>query len=123
MLSVCLLDGFVKSVFWFPYTCYTVLNMTKLTRDDVLKLARLSRLKLTEAEILRFTKEITAILEYVAQLQRIDLKDYQPTTQVTGLVNVMRADAIIDYGTTPQELLQNAPAVEKHHFKVKRMLG
>ena len=95
---------------------------TILTRDDVLKLARLSRLQLTDDEVDRFTTEIGSILHYVEQLQSVDLQDYEPTSQVTGLTNVMRADEVKDYGATPTELLKNAPATERGHFKVKRVI-
>lgn len=96
--------------------------MANLTRDDVLKLAGLSRLHLTEPEIEQFTAEISAILGYVEQLQAVDLKGVKPTNQVTGLTNVMRRDELLDYGATPKELLKNAPAIQDGHIKVKRML-
>lgn len=96
--------------------------MAKLLREDVLKLARLARLHITDEEIDRFADEISAILGYVEQLQSVDVKDLPPTNQVTGLTNVMRPDEVIDYGATPEELLKNAPATESGHIKVKRML-
>ncbi len=97
--------------------------MAKLTREDVLKLARLARLTLTDDEIDEFTDEISAILQYAEQLQNVDVEGTAPTYQVTGLTNVMRQDKIKDYGYTPAELLQNAPEVEEDHIKVKRMVG
>lgn len=97
--------------------------MAKLSRDDVLKLARLSRLRLTEEEIAQFQTEISDILGYVEQLSSVDTKGLDPTSQVTGLTNVMRKDEIIDYGTSTEELLKNAPATDKNQFKVKRVLG
>ncbi len=96
--------------------------MSKLTRDDVLKLARLSRLQLTDEEIDQFGAEISALLEYVTQLHEVNLEGIEPTYQVTGLKNVMRPDEVMDYGPDQQALLQNAPATEKGHFKVKRMV-
>ncbi len=96
--------------------------MATLSREDVLKLARLARLRLTDDEVDQFTKEISAILEYINQLQSVDLTGVEPTYQVTGLKNVMRPDEVIDYGASPEELLKNAPATEKEHFKVKRMV-
>ena len=66
--------------------------------------------------------DISAILGYVEQLQKVDLKGVEPTYQVTGLKNVMRPDVIKDYGVSPEALLKNAPATEKGHIKVKRML-
>lgn len=97
--------------------------MAKLSKDDVLKLARLSRLRLTDDEIEQFAAEISEILGYVEQLSAVDTTGLEPTSQVTGLTNVMREDEIKDYGTSPQELMKNAPAVEKDQFKVKRVLG
>jgi aspartyl-tRNA(Asn)/glutamyl-tRNA(Gln) amidotransferase subunit C len=97
--------------------------MAKLTRDDILKLAQLSRLSITDEEVTQFEKEITAILDYVEQLQKVDLEGIEPTYQVTGLKDVTRPDVVKDYGPTPNDLLQNAPATENGQIKVKRMVG
>ncbi len=97
--------------------------MAKLTPQDVLKLARLAKLQLTEEELLRFPDELSAILEYVEQLSKVDTTGLEPTSQVTGLTNVMREDEVIDYQAKPDDLLKNAPATEKHQIKVKRVLG
>ncbi|MBI2588713.1 Asp-tRNA(Asn)/Glu-tRNA(Gln) amidotransferase subunit GatC [Candidatus Saccharibacteria bacterium] len=96
--------------------------MGKLTRDAVLKLAHLSRLKLTEAEIESFRTELAEILDYVKQLDKADTKGLEPTYQVTGLKNVMREDKTKDYQAKPADLLKGAPAVEKNQFKVGRVL-
>lgn len=97
--------------------------MAKLSTDDVLKLARLSRLRLSDDEVAAFQAEISEILGYVEQLSGVDTKGLEPTSQVTGLTNVMRKDEVIDYGTSQEALLKNAPALEKKQFKVKRVLG
>lgn len=96
--------------------------MSKLTQDQVLKLAHLSRLKLTEEEIERFRIELSEILSYVEQLNKADTGGLQPTYQVTGLKNVMRDDKVVDYQAKPKDLLRGAPAVENNQFKVKRVL-
>ncbi|MBP7806900.1 Asp-tRNA(Asn)/Glu-tRNA(Gln) amidotransferase subunit GatC [Candidatus Saccharibacteria bacterium] len=96
--------------------------MSKITRDDVLKLAKLSRLTLTDNEVEQFAAEMSAILQYVEQLQSADVKGLEPTYQVTGLKNVMRPDEEKSYGPDAAALLKNAPATEKAHFKVKRMI-
>ncbi len=97
--------------------------MSKLTRDDVLKLAALSKLRLSEAEIEKFRTELTEILDYVEVLDKVDTKGLEPTYQVTGLTNVTRADKTKSYFAKPAVLLKNAPALEKNQFKVKRVLG
>lgn len=96
--------------------------MAKLTREKVLELAQLSRLHLTDDEIEKFRVEIEAILNYVEQLQSVNLDNLSPTSQVTGLINVMRPDEIIDYGVNPKELLKNLPHTEADQIKVRRML-
>jgi aspartyl-tRNA(Asn)/glutamyl-tRNA(Gln) amidotransferase subunit C len=96
--------------------------MSKLSRDDVLKLARLSRLKLSDEEVEKFRGELSDILEYVEVLNNVDTSGLEPTSQVTGLKNVMRKDEIRDYGYKTEDLLKNAPAVKDNQFKVRRVL-
>lgn len=97
--------------------------MADLTRDDVLKLARLARLTITDEEAEKYRTELSEILKYVEQLQNADVEGLEPTSQVTGLKNVMREDEIVDYGVTPDDLLRVAPQKDGRHVKVKRMIG
>jgi len=96
--------------------------MSKLSRDDVLKLAVLSKLRLSDEEIEKLRVELSEILDYVELLDKVDVAGLQPTYQVTGLKNVMRTDEIKDYGYQTADLLKNAPAVQDGQFKVKRVL-
>lgn len=96
--------------------------MTKLTRDDVLKLAQLARLELTDAEIDEFAGELTDILQYVEKLQAVDTEGLEPTNQVSGLTNVMRDDEVRDYGYKTSDLLKNVPEVKDDQIKAKRMI-
>lgn len=97
--------------------------MTELTREDVLKLARLARLDLTDEEVEAFRKEMSAILDYVAQLNDADVSGLDPTSQVTGLKNVMRQDEVVDYGVSPDDLLRIVPKTQNGQIKVNRMIG
>jgi aspartyl-tRNA(Asn)/glutamyl-tRNA(Gln) amidotransferase subunit C len=97
--------------------------MSKLTRDDVLKLARLARLQLTDEEVAEFSEELSEILQYVEQLGGVDVAGLQPTNQITGLTNVTRPDEVEGYGYEPSELLKNLPAAEDKQIKVNRMIG
>ncbi len=97
--------------------------MVKLSRADILKLARLARLDLSEDEIVEYGTELSEILQYVEQLQAVDVTGLIPTQQVTGLVNVEREDEIVDYGYTPADLLANVPQVQAGQIKVRRMIG
>lgn len=96
--------------------------MARLSYDDVLKLARLARLELSTTEVDEYIAELNEILEYVEQLQSVETEGLKPTNQVTGLVNVMREDAPIDYGYKPAELLKNVPNVLNDQIMVKRMV-
>jgi len=96
--------------------------MSKLSRDDVLKLAALSKLRLSDQEIEKLREELSEILSYVETLDQVDVKGLEPTYQVTGLKNVYRPDEIKDYGYKTEDLLKNAPAVQDNQFKVKRVL-
>lgn len=101
---------------------YSNTNMADLTREDVLKLARLARLTITDQEVEKFRAELSEILHYVEQLQNADVEGLEPTSQVTGLKNVTREDEVIDYGATPDDLLNLAPQTEGRYVKVKRMI-
>jgi aspartyl-tRNA(Asn)/glutamyl-tRNA(Gln) amidotransferase subunit C len=96
--------------------------MAQLTREDILKLAQLSRLGLTDAEVDEFAGELNAILHYVEQLTNVDVEGLEPTSQVTGLTNVTRQDAVRDYGYQTSDLLKNVPRTEGDLIKVKRMI-
>jgi len=97
--------------------------MADLTREDVLKLAQLARLQLTDDEVAEFQKELGEILQYVEQLNDVDVSGLEPTSQVTGLTNVTRDDEEIDYGYKALDLLKNVPVVQDNMLKVKRMIG
>ena len=96
--------------------------MAKISEDDVLKLAGLSKLELTGEQISRFRTELEEIVDYVEKLQAADVSGLEPTSQVTGLKNVTRPDEIREYA--PQdELLKNLPKREGDYIKVNKMIG
>lgn len=98
----------------------------KLSRDDVLKLAKLSRLKLSHEEVEKFRTELSAILDYVQQLDSVDVSGLKPTYQVTGLTskdeNATREDEVTEQ-VSQKELFKNLPEMEKDQIKVKRMIS
>lgn len=96
--------------------------MSKLTRDDILKLASLSRLKLSEDEIRQFQTELSEILGYVEKLESVDTNGLEPTYQVSGLTTVTREDEIIDYEAKPEALIKLAPATKDNQYQVNRVL-
>lgn len=83
--------------------------MPKLTADDVRHIAKLARLTLSDQEVTRFTTELSAILDFVEQLQKVDTKNVKPLKNVTGLRNGLREDKIKTDGPTPEGLLECSP--------------
>lgn len=96
--------------------------MTKVSADDVKKLAMLSGLTVTDDETVTLARNIEEIIGYVEQLDALDTAGKQPTYQVTGLSNVTRSDELIDYGVSRDELLKNAPDSENGSIKVRKVL-
>ena len=88
-----------------------------ITREDVLHVARLARLALSDEEIERLGGQLNAILEAVGKVSELDLADVPPTSHPLDLVNVWGADE--PRPSLPRdEALQNAPRQEDHHFRV-----
>jgi len=96
--------------------------MTQISRDDVLHLAQLSSLQLTDNEIDTLRTDIANILGYVEQLGELDTAGAEPTYQVTDLENVWRGDEVIDDGISREELLALAPASANNSVKVPKVL-
>jgi aspartyl-tRNA(Asn)/glutamyl-tRNA(Gln) amidotransferase subunit C len=63
-----------------------------IDRDQVLHVARLARLKLTDEEIERMAGELSGILEHVDRISELDLDGVEPTSHVIALENVLRPD-------------------------------
>lgn len=89
--------------------------MTRLTKEQVRHIAKLARLRLTEDEVSRYSKELTSILQYVNVLQEVDTKGVEATEQVTGRTNALREDAIQNAGTDPDKLLSCSPLPLSDH--------
>ena len=93
----------------------------KLNRKDVEHVALLSRLKLSETELDKFTGQLDAILEYIDVLNQVDTSAVEPMAHVLEIRNVMRADEV--QPSLPREAaLQNAPDAEDGFFKVPKIV-
>lgn len=91
-----------------------------LSREEVDHVAKLARLRLSEKEKDKYSKELSSILGYVEKLQQVDTKNVEPTSQVTGLVNVMREDVVLESGIGP-ELVDCAPVHGDGFVKIPRI--
>lgn len=88
---------------------------------DVSYVAKLANLPLSKAEKKKFEKQLSETLDYVKQLEEIDTKGVEPTSQVTGLENVTREDEAKP-SLSQEEVLKNAKSTHNGFFKVKAIL-
>jgi aspartyl-tRNA(Asn)/glutamyl-tRNA(Gln) amidotransferase subunit C len=93
----------------------------KLSREEVLHIARLARLGLTEAEITRLSEQLSNILENFEILQQVDTTDVPPTAQSVALQSVMREDEVAP-SLPSDDILANAPRREGDCFRVRAVL-
>ena len=100
-----------------------MLHENMLEKKDIEHIAKLARLELSEEEFDKYGNQISDILGYIDQLQEVDTSQVEPTAQVTGLENGLREDEIIAWEKEEVEsALSQAPEVEDHQVKVKRVL-
>ena len=93
----------------------------KLSREDVLHIALLARLGVTEAEVDRFREQLSDILENFEVLQQVETGDVPPTAQSISLQNVVKDDEVAP--SLPQsQVLDNAPRQEGEFFRVRAVL-
>ena len=88
-----------------------------ITREDVLHVARLARLALTEEEIERFRAQLSAILDAVGKVQELDLEGVPPTSHPLDLVNVWRPDEPRE-SWPRDDTLALAPEAEDGQYRV-----
>lgn len=89
---------------------------------NVPHVAKLANLLLSPAEERKFGKQLAETLDYVNQLEEIDTKNVEPTSQVTGLENVTREDETSP-SLTQEEALSNSKSQHNGFFKVKAILA
>jgi aspartyl-tRNA(Asn)/glutamyl-tRNA(Gln) amidotransferase subunit C len=88
-----------------------------IDRDEVLHVARLARLQLSDEEVEPMARELSAVLDHIAKIDELDLEDVVPTTHVVEVTDGLRADE--PRASLPREVaLAQAPAVSDEGFSV-----
>ena len=95
--------------------------MSTIDRSTVEHVAALARVALTEDEIVRFTGQLSRILDAVSTLRDVDTSHIPPTASVLPLTNVMRED-VVRPGLTHEEALANASSTDGEFFRVQASL-
>jgi aspartyl-tRNA(Asn)/glutamyl-tRNA(Gln) amidotransferase subunit C len=96
--------------------------MAKITRDEVVHVARLARLELTADEVDTFTDQLAKVLDHAADVEALDVGDVPPTAHPYPLANVLRPDEVRP-SLDRQAVLDGAPVVEHGQFRVPPVLG
>jgi aspartyl-tRNA(Asn)/glutamyl-tRNA(Gln) amidotransferase subunit C len=93
-----------------------------ISRDEVIYVAKLARLELSEAETTLFAAQLSSVIDHVAALRRLDTTGVKPTSHPLELVNVLRADVVVA-SLDRDVVLASAPSTEDGKFKVPSILG
>ena len=93
-----------------------------LSRNDVAKVGLLARLALSDADLDTMTRELSSIVGFVSQLEKIDTADVSPLAHPLDTQNVFRAD-VPKPSLTTAEALQSAPRHDGECFLVPAVLG
>jgi aspartyl-tRNA(Asn)/glutamyl-tRNA(Gln) amidotransferase subunit C len=88
-----------------------------IDRDQVLHVAKLARLKVTDDEVDRMADELSKILEHVETMNELDLEGVEPTSHVVDLTNVLRED-VPRPGLPREKALEQAPDAADGGFRV-----
>ena len=96
--------------------------MTKITKEEVKKVAHLARLELNENEINNHAEQLEKILDYIRQLEKIDTDDVPCTTRAIEVINVFRKDEKKNFDCN-EEILGLAPSKEDKYFKVPKIMN
>jgi aspartyl-tRNA(Asn)/glutamyl-tRNA(Gln) amidotransferase subunit C len=87
----------------------------------VQRIARLARIKVTDEEAKALEKELSGILDWVAQLDEVDTSKVEPMTRVIPMTLKKRPDEVTDGGIA-DDILANAPARQDHFFVVPKVV-
>ena len=93
----------------------------KIDQSQVIKVAKLSRLDLTEDEVQEFTGQLSAILDYVEKMNELDTTGVEPLAHCLPVSNVLREDSAKESLGT-EKVLVNAPQMDDEFFKVPKIL-
>lgn len=93
-----------------------------IKREDILHLAGLSNISLSEDEIGRLTKDLKGIIKYISQLDGLNTDGVEPTYQVFEMENVWRGDEILPQDASREELLALTKEEKDNQIKVPKVL-
>ncbi len=96
--------------------------MTRITSNDVAKVAKLARLEIHEDLVQVYANQLEEILDYVSKLEKIDTTNVPPTTRAVEVVNVLRED-VVKQSDIRDDLLELGPQIEDEFYKVPKIIS
>ncbi len=91
-----------------------------LSKEEVLHIAKLARINLSQKEIEKMQKDLSLILDYVAKINTLKLEKVEPTSHTIEIRNQFREDVAKEQGKeTVQKIIEAAPLKEKGFIKIK----
>jgi aspartyl-tRNA(Asn)/glutamyl-tRNA(Gln) amidotransferase subunit C len=94
----------------------------EVNREQVLRMAKLSRLELNDQDVEKMTASLNRLVEYMAMLKKLDLKDVEPMLAVDTSARPLRPDENIP-SLSKDKAFQNAPSVNMDHFSIPKVIG
>jgi aspartyl-tRNA(Asn)/glutamyl-tRNA(Gln) amidotransferase subunit C len=97
----------------------------KITREEVLRVAELAHLELSEAEVAKYQQQLDSILEYIAKLNAVDTSKVEPMAQVLAeskTVNPAMRDDVVVPCDVAKDVLKQAPDAEGAYFRVPKVI-
>ncbi|HEV3220800.1 MAG TPA: Asp-tRNA(Asn)/Glu-tRNA(Gln) amidotransferase subunit GatC [Candidatus Acidoferrales bacterium] len=97
----------------------------KITREEVLRVAELAHLELSEAEVAKYQQQLDSILEYIAKLNAVDTSNVDPMAQVlaeTKTVNPAMRDDVVTPCDIAKDVLKQAPDADGAYFRVPKVI-
>lgn len=96
--------------------------MSEVNEATIARIAQLARVAFSEADAAQTTGDVQRVLRLVDGLQAAETEGVEPTSQVTGLTDVLREDIVVRSSVSPEDLLARAPRHEAGYIVVKRVL-
>ncbi len=94
----------------------------EVTREDVLRCARLTNLRLQEEEIEPLRRDMAQLLSHAESLSSLSLEGVEPTLHGPG-ISLLRREDTVRPGFSQAEALSNAPEQDRGYFRVPKVIG
>ena len=97
--------------------------MSKLTKANVLHVAKLAKIEITDKEVEKYSEQLSRVIDYFSMLSEVNTENIEPTSQTTGLENVTRSDIVkTENSLTQDAAVSGTDNIYNGYFKVKAVL-